>query len=274
MTTTVFTTTTPGLPCTWDVDTSCCSTWADYSPALQQSSAEFGAYIMWTATGRRYGLCTRIVRPCSRTQQTRDVSGYYWGEGTWFPYVLNGNWRNCWCGSGASSTPGCCSCQPTCQVYLPGPVYSIPATGVSQDGAIVPVDAWRVDDGKWLVRTDGLCWPQCQDYDADSGTNTFFVTYQIGRPVPSILATAAGMVACEWAKACLGQACALPQRATSIARQGVTISMVALDDLVKNGMTGIPGVDMIIRSINPAGLRRRMRLTSPDDPVFRVTTTP
>ena len=271
-TVTVFTDSAPGLPCSWAVDTGCCPDWDTYSPEIQQAAAEFGAFYLWAATGRRYGLCTQTIRPCGRYCQNNGVNGYYWAEGTWYPYILNGTWRNCWCGN--SGTPGCCTCTPTCEVYLPGPVYSVPVTGVSQDGASVPADAWRVDNGKWLVRTDGECWPECQDYDVDSGVGTFFVTYQRGIAAPGVLLRAAGEMACEWAKACVGAACRLPQRATSIARQGVTVSMVSMDDLLKNGLTGVATVDFIIRSINPYGLTGRMRIASPDDPINRIVTTP
>lgn len=267
----VYTTWAPALPCSWDVDTSCCGDWNTFSPTLQTAAAEAGALVLWAATGRRFGVCQRTIRPCGRECRRNGVYGYFWSEGTWLPYIFNGAWRNCWCGNNGD---GCCTCAPTCQVYLPGPVNSIPATGISQDGAIVPVDAWRVDDGKWLVRTDGSCWPECQDFDADSGTNTFFVTYNQGLAVPAPLLAAAGQYACEWAKACLGSACQLPQRATSIARQGVTMSMVNVDDLLKRGLTGIVSVDQVIMSINPYGLKSPMRVATPDGPQLRETTIP
>jgi hypothetical protein len=269
----VFATPAPSLPCSWDVDTECCSTfWDTLSPELQQSAAEYGALTVWAATGRRFGLCTRTVRPCGRWCATPGVYGYFWSDGTFMPYIFNGVWRNCWCGCTGSS--GCCSCEPRCQVLLDGPVAAIPATGVSQDGEIVPVDAWRVDDGMWLVRTDGECWPECQDYNLDSGVGTFFVTYQQGIPVPSVLARAAGELACEWAKGCMDQPCRLPSRLQSLTRQGVSISTVSLDDLLHRGLTGVATVDSVISSFNPYGLRSAMRISSPDLPVTRQTTIP
>lgn len=268
MTTTVFTTRTPGLPCSWDVDTTCCESWDTLTPTLQSAAAEYGALTLWAATGRRFGLCTRTVRPCGRDCPSCGGIGYYWSEGSWRPYIFDGQWRNCWCGD----SPACCTCAPACQVWLPGPVANIPVTGVSQDGAIVASDAWRVDDGQWLVRTDGNCWPLCQNYSVDSGTNTFFVTYQVGIPVPSVLARAAGELACEWVKSCQGAPCRLPQRIQSIARQGVTISMVGIDDMLKAGFTGIATVDQVIASFNPYGLKSRMRVSSPDLPTTRQVT--
>lgn len=268
----VFTASAPSLPCNWNVDTSCCDDWDSYSTELQTAAAEYGAFTVWAATGRRFGLCELTVRPCGRSCTNQGVYGYFWSEGTWLPYIFNGVWRNCWCGCGGGF--GCCTCEPSCQVWLDGPVASIPVTGISQDGAIVPVDSWRVDNGQWLVRTDGDCWPTCQDYDVDSGDNTFFVTYFRGIPVPSVLARAAGELACEWAKSCLGQACRLPQRVQSITRQGVSITMVDIDDLLRRGLTGVQTVDTVIAAFNPYGIKSSMKIASPDTPITRITTFP
>jgi hypothetical protein len=266
----VFTTPAPALPCNWDVNVACCPEWEATSAELQQAGAEYGALTVWAATGRRFGLCERTVRPCGQQCQGCNA-GFYWSEGTWRPYIFNGTWRNCGtCGAGF----GCCSCAPTCEVWLPGPVGAIPATGVSVDGEIIPVDAWRVDNGQWLVRTDGDCWPDCQDYDVDSGAGVFTVTYSRGLPVPSVLLTAAGELACEWVKSCTGAPCRLPQRVTSIARQGVSVSLADISALIVAGLTGVATVDQVIKNFNPYGLTSRMRISSPDDPVIRTTTIP
>jgi hypothetical protein len=108
----------------------------------------------------------------------------------------------------------------------------------------------------------------------DSGDNTFFVTYQQGLPVPSLLLRAAGELACEWARNCVGAACRLPQRVTSIARQGVTISLADVNQLLENNLTGLQTVDQIIHMFNPYRLASAMRIASPDLPVVRTTTYP
>lgn len=267
---TVFTDSLPSLPCNWDVDVvSCCPDWASYSDELQQSALEYGALTMWAATGRRFGACERVVRPCGRTTGT-NPNGYYWGDGTWYPYIFNGLWRNC---AGCGAGYGCCSCEPSCQVWLPAPVLSIPATGVTVGSDIIPVDAWRVDNGQWLVRTDGECWPQCQDYNVDSGEGFFQVTYFKGLQVPSVILTAAGQLACEWAKACTGAPCQLPTRVTSISRQGVTVSLPDVVELLKHGLTGVPTVDQVIVKFNPYGLPSKMSIASPDWPPMSRTVT-
>lgn len=267
-------------PCIWpDVTSICCSTWSDYTPELQELAMEYAKTIVWAATGRQFGLCEMTVRPCGRVFGNNFPNGWFWdGYGTWTPYIWNGNWYNCWCG--CNGVAGCCNCDPACQVYLPGPVYSI--TSVQVDGASLPLTGsdgsynYFVLDQQWLVRTDNTaCWPNCSDQSLAPGNiNAFEVTYLRGKPVPTALANGVATLACEFAKACLGQECRLPQRIASIARQGVTVNMVSIEEVLKNGLTGLWEVDQLIMAINPYGLKGRTRFYSPDLPEGRRVTFP
>lgn len=279
----------PSLPCSLTVDTACCADWATYDPELQTAAAQYGALIIWASTGRRFGLCTKTVRPCRRDcgegwggDGWGWGNGAYWSEGTWLPYIFNGVWRNCYGGCGS----GCCSCRPECQLWLEPPVHSVVNVYFSGSGIIDP-STYRVDDYQWLVRqgpavsgsgaTD--CWPIMNNFNFPaSGAGEPFdnsawqVTYLQGIPFPSILSQAAGELACEYAKMCLGQACRLPSRVTSLSRQGVTASLVSVEELLDNGLTGITTVDNVIRAFNPYRLVSRMKIASPDLPRIRRTT--
>jgi hypothetical protein len=268
-------------PCSgWEALDPTCVTedWATYSPAVTGAAFDYATTVLWAATGRRFGLCTRVVRPCGKECQNENgngIYGWYWTQGTWLPYIFQGAWRNCWCG--CFGTPGCCGCNVDCQVYLEGPVSNI--ISVTVDGNIIDPTTYRVDNGIWLVRTKDAstddCWPRFQDFNKNSGVGTFIVTYQKGLAVPQALLRAASELAGEYAKACVGAACRLPARATSIARQGVSISMVGIEALMEKGLTGINTVDQIIRTYNPYGLTGQMRIASPDYPErTRITTWP
>jgi hypothetical protein len=65
-------------------------------------------------------------------------------------------WVNA-CGCAA----GDCSCTALCEAILPGPVGSV--VEILLDGAVLDPSAYRIDNGNRLVRTDGDCWPACQD---------------------------------------------------------------------------------------------------------------
>lgn len=254
------------LPCAWpELNTGCCDDWSTFSPTLQLQATQYATLVLWAATGRRYGLCDLTVRPCGR-ECTGCSNGYYWSDGWWLPYIWNGQWFNCWCGADFG-----CTCDPKCRVYLPGPVNAV--TQVTVDSSIIDPSEYRVYDNRWLVRLDTTaCWPRCADFNVVSGTGFFEVQYQRGNPVPPALLSAAGSLACEYAKACMGQACRLPGRVVSVARQGVTVSLVDVDKLLEKNLTGLIEVDQVIVSLNPHGLKGRTRLYSPDVPAVRMIT--
>ena len=256
-------------PCTWpDVgDQLCCPDWDSYSTATKEQATTYAKMLLWAATGRQFGLCELTVRPCGRQCENCDWGGWYYdGSGSWVPYIWNGVWKNCWCGGG----PWGCTCAPECQVYLPGPVYSVSSVRIGGQSLNVTGGDIFVLDQMWLVRSDTTeCWPLCGDNGGNlnlppGDPDIFEVTYLRGKPVPEALVNAYATLACEYAKACLGLACRLPNRITSISRQGVTISMVDIAELLRAGLTGLWEVDQVIRALNPKGLTGRTRFYSPD----------
>jgi hypothetical protein len=260
-------------PCTWpDLTQICCSEdWATFSPAVTGAAVNYATAFVWMATGRQFGLCELTVRPCGRFCQDCPSGWFYDGYGGFQPYVFNGQWKNCWCGQDS----GCCTCDPACQVYLPGPVNSI--VRVTVDGETLPATgSYFVLDQMWLIRTDTTaCWPSCSDQNLYPGDpNAFEVTYLRGREVPIALAQATSGLACEFARACLGLPCRLPSRITSLSRQGVTVSFADISDVLKNGLSGLWELDQLIMAYNPYGLKGPTRMYSPDLQVPRQVTWP
>lgn len=256
-------------PCGWIIPAPlCCDEWTTFSPAIQAAAQDYAALVLWAATGRQFGLCTVQVRPCGMKRcndQLVEFYGFDWSGGTWVPYIFNGTWFNCSC-------VGLCCCDPRCQVRLMGPVDSI--TEVTIGGIAVDPNTYRVDDGHWLVRTGGQCWPTCADLDTDDGDNVFVVTYVRGSGVPPALLQAAATLACEWAKACVGAECRLSNRVTSLARNGITIDMASPEQFLDDGLTGLWEVDSVIVALNPYRRKQRSRIYAPELNVPRQVTTP
>lgn len=256
-------------PCGWTIpDPLCCGEdWAAAPPDVQSAARDYAATILWAATGRQFGLCQISVRPCGmrRCNEGWEFYGYDWSGGTWVPYIFNGNWYNCSCA-------GVCCCEPRCQVRLMGPVEEV--VEILIDGIAVDPDTYYVADEHWLVRTGGHCWPFCADLNELIAEGTFEVTYLRGTPVPAALLNAAGTLACEWAKACLGGDCRLSNRVTSVIRQGITIDMVAPEQLLESGMTGLWEVDTLIRAYNPHRTVERLRIYAPELNVPKMVTWP
>jgi hypothetical protein len=130
--------------------------------------------------------------------------------------------------------------------------------------------AYRVDQASYLVRTDGSSWPTTQNLALPtSSPDTWSVSYSQGIAVPLDLQDAAGLYACEIAKARTGGSCQLPNRVRSVTRQGVEINYVNEDDFLQKGRTGYDAVDSIINTYNPFGLVAAPRVLSPDLPRYR-----
>lgn len=255
-------------PCDWPLDVTCVANWADYSPEVRAAATEWATYILWALSGRQYGTCTVTVRPCGPkcsgpmgyVTYPVNASGAVGGGSPWMiPWIDNGLWRNCGCTGG-------CSCEAACQVALPGPVAAVVA--VTVDGLVIDPAAYRMDYVRGipvLVRTDGLCWPDCQDMNAGlTEEGSFGITFRQGIAVPQAGRLAAGQLAGEFAKGCTGGECSLPQQLSSLSRNGVEVSIVDPNLILDQGFTGIANVDLWIRAVNPAAKAQRSRVYSLD----------
>ena len=267
------------MPCDWTLDpTTCDPNWAGYPQATKDFAIACASAVVWASTGRQFGECEVIVRPCGKWDGNAWWGGWMWGfyatGWSWGGYVWEGSLANICSCSWAGN--GWCNCAPSNQIWLPGPVSEI--VSVNQNGSIVDPTTYRVDDWQWLVRTSvsgGVVneWPWQQNYNFDSGdANTLTVTYKRGRPVPSPLLYAASLLASQYAKACAGGDCQLPGRVASVVRQNVSIHLVPLEDLMRYGLTGYAIVDQMIRAFNPYGLQWATTIISPDQPTTRQTT--
>jgi len=259
----------------WPIDLACCSNWDEYAPEVQNRATSLATSVLRALTGYRVGGCPVTVRPCRENcAQPFLLTGYTGEPGLGGglglqPVNVAGTWINMGCGCVAKD----CSCTQVCEVLLPPPVGAVSSV---QIGVTVLPETWyRVDDGNKLVWQGPPdvteCWPLCQDMSAPVGeSGTFAVTYLHGLPVDGLGAYAAGVMACEFAKACSGQKCRLPSGVTSIVRQG--ISMTVGGSGFTEGRTGIIEVDAWLRTVNPNMLVQSSRVWSPDLVQPRVMT--
>lgn len=256
-----------GGPCDWPFDVSCCpgldmSTIAD---PLMDMAKTWVAEILWSATGRRFGLCDMLVRPCNRGCLNRlplPMPTVMGDRSMWpTPYLYGGQWFNS-CGCIQYSD---CSCGPLCELALPGPIDSI--TEVLIDGEVIDPATYRVDNHRLLVRLGGEeCWPRCQHMDANiDEPGSFAISYRRGTPVPEGGAYVAGIYLGEVLKQCIGdKSCRLPRNVTQVNRAGITTNFSAGGGKFA-GLTQLPEVDMWINLVNPNGLASASDVWSPDN---------
>ena len=219
--------------------------------ALPQSTRDraqlLAGRVLWTLTGQVFGLCEATVRPCWQPDDAVRTYG-----------VGISNAAPCGCGTD-------CRHVASDRVPLPGPVHGV--TGVTVDGVAVNASAYRVQQRRWLRRTDGKAWPMNQDLTvADNAVGAFVVGYVKGIPVPADGSEMAGLLAVELARGMTGGACALPTGVTSVARQGISVELADMREWFTNGLTGVEQVDLWIMGVNPFKSKSPARIISPDRP--------
>lgn len=237
----------------WYVDTSCCTTaWGAASTAVKERAAAMAWRTIKLLTAGRMGSCEVTMRPCLSTPCESCDAGWM------APFVVNGQWCNAACGSSE------CSCVRLCEIEFPGEVAEI--RNISLNGFGIGPDMWRIEDGNTLIRQDDGCWPSCQNRRRPLGENcTFGITYVPGVKPDSYALYAAGVLACEFIKACTGgTGCRLPKGVQTISRQGVSMTLTA--SMWPGGLTSISEVDALISSLNPDGRKHLPKVWSPDLP--------
>lgn len=238
----------------WPIDQSCCPEFEDYDFDVQDRAVAFAGATLRMLTAYRVGGCPITVRPCRSVCAGWDP---FYSPWAFSPTNWSGTWYNCVCRQDQ------CGCGSLCQLELPRPVG--PVSQVKVDGQVLAASSYRVDNGMWLVRTDGQCWPDCQDLaKPDTEVGTFSVTYLNAIEVGGLGQYVAGILACEFAKACTGGKCRLPAGVTSITRQGISmdLSMGAFP----GGITGIREVDLFVATYNPNHLAMTPTVWTPDQP--------
>jgi hypothetical protein len=130
----------------------------------------------------------------------------------------------------------------------------------NQDGEIIDPSTYYLSDHSTIFGTPNANW---------SAANVE-VTYTYGSPPPSAGKAAARILATELVKLYENDdTCALPQRVTTVARQGVTYTVLDNQSFVDELKTGIYAVDLFLKTANPDKARARSRVFSPDTPRAR-----
>jgi len=261
-------------PCgLWDLSLDCCLSPSGTFPdpclgdgtpidqSIIDSAILASSQFLYAATGRQFGCCSGILRPLCISQCPNDCTGLSdSGYGfPWFPlHQADGEWVNVTCSQMN------CTCVDLCEVPLPYPTCSIQEILI--DGVVIPSTEYTITNFNKLIRTKANgCWPSCNDLSlptSEPGTWSIQLTW--GRPLPELVRLAAAEFACNLIKKCVGKPCDLPQRLSSISRQGMNATFLDPMEFLKDGMTGIFLVDLAISTYNPQRLYKKPWVGSPD----------
>lgn len=221
--------------CEWPVDTQCLPEVKDESlaPVLREA-VDTAVAVLWAFTGRRFGVCPAVVRPCP--PQTAGVCAAPLPE----------------------DNP---VCDRTGSVLLPGPVHEV--TGFIVGGVEYAVDSLTVE-GDRVYRANGEPWPDQNLTVPASSPGGWGISYLRGEPVPAGGGRCVALLAKEFFNACTGGRCQLPRRVQNVSRQGVTVTAVDPADIYEAGSTGLSEVDLWIKAWNPNRLQEPATAWSPD----------
>jgi hypothetical protein len=252
-------------PCAdWPIYWNCPEAVSTASPTATGYAVTAATEILWALSGRKYGVCEVTIRPC---RQSCENNGLLWDYPTWSGLNYSGPyfdwyWLPQMCGACGNT----CSCNRVPEVELPSVVSRI--VTVKVDGSpLATGGAYRVDDNRFLVRTDGQDWPRCNNLLLDdTQPGTWSVTAEYGQEVPTSGRLAMGEMACEILRAMSGENCRLPAGVTQLIRQGITIQYPDVGALLKDGRTGLYLVDLFLTSENPYNTKQRPRVYSVDSP--------
>jgi hypothetical protein len=220
------------------------------------------SYLLWGMSGRKFSGVTTVTE--------RYVSSYdpYLRSGgsslTYSPVLLQGNVVNMpsggryaeddFQGDGTSSNS---------RVRLRGRKVVKVHTLRDLDGNIIEPSKYYLSDHSTIFGVPGAGWSPSQ----------VEVTYTYGSPPPSAGRAAARVLATELVKLYEDDdTCALPQRVTSVSRQGVSYTLLDNQDFIDELKTGLYAIDLFLKTVNPDKARARSRVFSPDQPRARRIT--
>lgn len=142
------------------------------------------------------------------------------------------------------------------------PVLSVQSVYVN--GVLLDPSQYSLRNNAYIVRTAPHQWML-------SPTSEITVTYKHGARPPVAGRAAATRLANEIILWYLGDnRCALPERITSVSRQGVSYTILQPMDFISQGNTGIYAVDSFIAAVNPDKQRKKPAIFHPGTRTERI----
>jgi hypothetical protein len=216
------------------------------------------SYLLWAMSGRKYTGETTVTERYTCTLRNNRIGP---STKTTSPVLFGGDVYNIpsddYDEYSELTSDGM---SPDSRLRLRGrPVTKIHAIRNRTGGIVDPSNYYLVEHSTVHIKA-GTAWTPC---------NTE-VTYSYGTPVPAIGKMAARTLAIEFIKLWSDDdTCALPQRVTSVARQGVSYTILDQQEFIQEMRTGMYVIDLFIKTVNPDGARRRSKVFSPDQPRAR-----
>jgi hypothetical protein len=231
---------------------------ADLDLAYQSSlyadeACRMASTTLWAMSGRKFNGTTTVTE-----RYVTVVNSFRYQGGSakdFYPHMVGGRIFNVptedWNDS-AYQSDGTSSLS---RIKLRGrPVTKVHLVRSGYDGSVIPEDKYYIAEHSTLIAYKGVPWPP----------GNIEVTYTYGQQPPTSGRMAAKVMAQELINAWSGDTCALPDRITSVTRQGVSYTVLDSQDFLENMRTGVYLIDLFIKTTNPAGALAPAKVFSPD----------
>lgn len=154
---------------------------------------------------------------------------------------------------------------------------------VREEGADQDVTDYHIDEWTYIVKDNGEQFPRranwyaaagdTDDNEDSDGGYVFEITVEYGIPAPRLIKRATRALACalycDATGAAAPSSCSLPDRVTSVTRQGVTMEIDNFTNLMNDGSTGIYEVDLAVRVFNPTRMQSPSFVWTPETSTSR-----
>ena len=221
-------------------------------------AAQTASYLLWSMSGRKYTGETTVTERYTCTLRNNRMGP---STKTNSPVLFGGDVYNIPTGDyDEYSELTSDGMSPDSRIKLRGrPVTKIHTIRNRQGDIIDPSSYYLVDHSTIHIKA-GTPWTPC---------NTE-VTYSYGTPVPIAGKMAARKLAIEFARLWSGdEGCELPQRVTSVSRQGVSYTILDNQEFIDELRTGLYEIDLFLKVANPDNARRKAKVFSVDTPRAR-----
>lgn len=132
------------------------------------------------------------------------------------------------------------------------PVRSI--VSVTYQGRELDPSEYSLRNNSYIVQKNSIPWVL-------NNVQELEVTYTFGTPIPSAGKRAAARLANELILSDMGSAqCALPERISSVTRQGVSYTVLDPQEFISNGRVGIYEIDLFLAAVNPSKAKKRPKV--------------
>jgi hypothetical protein len=223
-----------------------------------EEAAQIASNLLWAMSGRKYTGETIVTERYTCTLRNNRMGP---SDRTNSPVLFGGDVYNIPSGDyDEYSELTSDGLSPESRVKLRGRPVTRIITIRNRNGAILDPSTYYLVDHSTIHIKAGTPWTPCN----------VEITYAYGIPVPTAGKMAARKLAIEFARLWAGdEMCELPQRVTSVSRQGVSYTILDNQEFIDELRTGLYEIDLFLKVVNPDNARRKSKVFSVDQPRAR-----